>query len=62
MPVFTETIGYRAKLENFKDGEDQNEESQYQRGFESDDEEERTDSQGVDGMTQNLIDLLTTLV
>jgi hypothetical protein len=62
VPVFTETIGYRANLEDFKDGEDQNEESQYQRGFESDDEEEMTDSQGVDGMTQNLIDLLTTLV
>lgn len=59
VPVFTEVIGYQAKMSDLVElaGDEMSE--QYQRGFESDDGEELL---GVEGMTQNLIELLTTLV
>jgi hypothetical protein len=55
VPVFTEVIGYQVKMSDLTDEQDE----QYLRGFESDDD---IDTQGVEGMTLNLIELLTTLV
>lgn len=47
VPVFTEIIGYKGSLVDFK--EEGAQDDTYQRGFESDDEEEGC--QGVEGMT-----------
>ncbi len=55
VPVFIEVIGYQVKMSDLTDEQDE----QYLRGFESDDD---IDTQGVEGMTLNLIELLTTLV
>ncbi len=58
LPVFTEVLGYNAPLTSLlSQGEELEEEEEC--GFESDDEEE---TYGVEGMTQQLIELLTTLV
>lgn len=57
LPVFTEVLGYGVGLSTLREGE--NEEEEYERGYESDDEEE---TYGVEGMTLQLIELLTTLV
>jgi len=46
LPVFTEVLGYGVSLAILKDGD--NEEVEYERGYESDDEEE---TYGVEGMT-----------
>lgn len=46
LPVFTEVLGYNQSLQELQ-GDDQ-EVEEYQRGYESDDEEE---SYGVEGMT-----------
>ena len=57
LPVFTEVLGYNAIISDLNgesvDGDD------YQRGYESEDEQE---SYGVEGMTLQLIELLTTLI
>lgn len=57
LPVFTEVLGYNVSLAALKENETDVEE--YQMGYESEDEEE---TYGVEGMTQQLIELLTTLV
>ena len=57
VPVFTEIIGYNSEIKDM----DAIEQEPKFRGFESDDDSE-FDSRGVEGMTQNLIELLTTLV
>jgi hypothetical protein len=57
MPIFTEVIGYKQPIKLIV-SEDQ-EVEEYIRGNESDDSEE---TYGVEGMTLQLIELLTTLV
>ena len=58
VPVYTEVIGYQASISDIVE-EGQEEGQKNDRGFESEDGEE---AYGVEGMTQNLIELLTTLV
>jgi len=59
--VYTEIIGYQQSITDLtENGEEQDLADQYKRGFESEDEGD--DAMGVEGMTQNLIELLTTLV
>jgi len=57
LPVFTEVLGYNQSLKELQGEEQENEE--HELGYESEDEEE---AQGVEGMTLQLIELLTTLI
>ena len=57
LPIFTEVLGYNKSLKDLQ--EDDQQEQEYQRGNESDEDEE---AYGVEGMTQQLIELLTTLI
>ena len=54
LPIFTELLGYNSKIEDLA-----KEEEETDMGYESDDD---TDVYGIEGMTLNLIDLLTSLV
>ena len=58
LPVFTEVLGYNQKIEATPE-EEEIPEDNYNRGFESDDEDE---FYGVEGMTIHLLELLTTLI
>eukprot|EP00347_Sterkiella_histriomuscorum_P024270 403331713 len=57
LPVFTEVLGYNQSLKDFQ-GDDQ-ETEEYNKGYES---EEEGEPEGVEGMTLQLIELLTTLI
>ena len=57
LPVFTEVLGYNQSLKDFQ-GDDQ-ETEEYHKGYES---EEEGEPEGVEGMTLQLIELLTTLI
>ena len=54
LPIFTEALGYKIPVQDLADAE-----AEGTIGYESDDEEE---TYGIEGMTLNLIDLLTSLV
>jgi hypothetical protein len=57
LPIFTEVIGYRTDIKTlFSDADDA---ENYERGYESEEEDE---VYGVEGMTLHLIELLTTLI
>jgi hypothetical protein len=73
LPVFTEVRGYNQNLKEMRkkmketgsdNGEDSEgeEEEIYQRGYESDEDENIEEPHGIKGMTLQLIELLTTLV
>ena len=61
LPVFTEVLGYGTDIAELKTDNDEatNEGVDDGNGYESEDEEE---TQGVEGMSMQLIELLTTLV
>lgn len=58
LPIFTEILGYKKTIQELRSDQDQQEDP-YVRGYESDNED---DSYDVEGMTLQLIELLTTLV
>ncbi len=58
LPVYTEVVAYGQPIEGMR-LEDDDEVVEIERGYESDDAE---DSYGVEGMTLQLLELLTTLV
>lgn len=58
LPIFTEILGYNSPLSH-GDGEEPVQDEKYERGIESDDEDEQY---GVEGMALQLLDLLTTLI
>ena len=60
LPVFTEVLGYNISIKDLVGSEGEEEiVDEYVHGYESEDEEE---TYGVEGMTLQLIELLTTLV
>ena len=58
LPIFTEVLGYNQPITANSDEEPLPEDN-YQRGYESEDEDE---AYGVEGMTLQLLELLTTLI
>jgi hypothetical protein len=59
LPVYSEVIGYRQDLKNLQTESGEDAEPDIEHGYESDDEEEVF---GIEGMTLQLIELLTTLI
>ena len=59
LPVFTEVLGYNRQVESTGEDDQEVEKDTYERGIESEDEDE---FYGVEGMTLQLLELLTTLI
>ena len=74
LPIFTEVLGYNKNIEQLDkiikaqrekeglDEQEQIEEVLNQRGYESDEDDDIEEPQGIKGMTLQLLELLTTLV
>ena len=62
LPIFTEVLGYGVTLQSLIDQDGESEDQggdTVAKGYESEDEDE---SYGIEGMTLQLIELLTTLI
>ena len=68
LPIFTEVQGYNKDLQTLRkeiedsDHESNEEEEDYERGYESEEDDLIEEPHGIKGMTLQLIELLTTLV